>query len=149
MKDKKKVIIIVSINYIYFLLILICSNYDFGIFRSLSSMIVLLVIGVLLSLFSSIFIKKIRKPFNWIFFIINMLIILIYLYEIYFYRAIDNSWINFTIINQINHCKKTVVYSLKIHLLYPRKIMGCLLCKSNNELVLDRENYYQLGVWRL
>ncbi|PWN57553.1 hypothetical protein C1634_025600 [Chryseobacterium viscerum] len=91
MKDKKKVIIIVAINYIYFLLILICSNYDFGIFRSLSSIIVLLVIGVLLSLFSSIFIKKIRKPFNWIFFIINMLIILIYLYEIYFYRAIDNS----------------------------------------------------------
>lgn len=87
----KKNLIIQIINIVYFLLIVVISNSDFVYLGTRNVIIGLSLIGCLCSLFAIIVSIKLESKFKWLFLVINIVILLIYLYGIYFEIAIYNT----------------------------------------------------------
>lgn len=90
MKNKRNPIIIQIINILYFLIIIFFNN-NFDFLNTINAKVVSFLVGILLSLFSMLYIVRDKTNYKRLFLLINTSLILIYLYEVYFYLAIDNS----------------------------------------------------------
>lgn len=88
---KKNIIVIQIINIIYFLLLLLNAKTESLFVIRQKNSIILSSISCLYSLFAIIILIKSKNNIKWIFLVINILIILIHLYGIYFSIVIYNS----------------------------------------------------------
>jgi len=88
---KKNIIVIQIINIIYFLLLLLNAKTESLFVITQKNSIILSSISCLYSLFAIIILIKSKNNIKWIFLVINILIILIHLYGIYFSIVIYNS----------------------------------------------------------